>query len=116
MILFYGMNNCIIMISFNFPPETLPWRLRMFEKFPDSPRMARLNKLPSDFILPKVRESFMRQFVSEVDDEDNINPVILGNHKLNWCAEEPLLYRKQKILKLLTPTLRVRSMNKLLKK
>ncbi|ODN05809.1 Sodium leak channel non-selective protein [Orchesella cincta] len=96
--------------------ETLPWRLRMFEKFPDSPRMARLNKLPSDFILPKVRESFMRQFVSEVDDEDNINPVILGNHKLNWCVEEPLLYRKQKILKLLTPTLRVRSMNKLLKK
>ncbi|XP_035712749.1 sodium leak channel non-selective protein isoform X2 [Folsomia candida] len=96
----------------------LPWRLRMFEKFPDSPKMARLNKLPSDFILPKVRESFMRQFVSEVDIEDNINPIILGNHKLDWCADErePLLYRKQKILKLLTPTLRQRSMNKQLKK
>lgn len=106
----------LYLFTVSYFTESLPWRLRMFEKFPDSPRMARLNKLPSDFILPKVRESFMRQFVSEVDDEDNINPIILGNHKLNWCSEEPLLYRKQKILKLLTPTLRVRSMNKLLKK
>lgn len=30
----------------------------------------------------------MRQFVSEVDIEDNINPIILGNHKLDWCADE----------------------------
>lgn len=34
--------------------ETLPFRLRIFEKFPDSPKMACLHKLPSDFILPKV--------------------------------------------------------------
>lgn len=34
--------------------ETLPFRLRIFEKFPDSPKMACINKLPSDFNLPKV--------------------------------------------------------------
>lgn len=79
--------------------------------------MARLNKLPSDFILPKVRESFMRQFVTEVEDEDKINPILLGNCKLiNYVTEQPLLYRKNRIMKLLTPTLRLRSMNMLLRK
>ena len=34
--------------------ETLPLRLRVFEKFPDRPTMARLHKVPSDFSLPKV--------------------------------------------------------------
>lgn len=35
--------------------ETLPFRLRVFEKFPDSPQMVSLHKIPSDYILPKVR-------------------------------------------------------------
>lgn len=35
--------------------ETLPFRLRVFEKFPDSPQMTILHKIPSDFTLPKVR-------------------------------------------------------------
>lgn len=34
--------------------ETLPFRLRIFEKFPDSPQMTCLHKVPSDFSLPKV--------------------------------------------------------------
>lgn len=34
--------------------ETLPFRLRVFEKFPDSPQMTVLHKVSSDFILPKV--------------------------------------------------------------
>jgi sodium leak channel non-selective protein len=34
--------------------ETLPFRLRIFERFPDSPQMTTLHKLPSDYILPKV--------------------------------------------------------------
>lgn len=34
--------------------ETLPFRLRVFEKFPDSPQMTILHKIPSDFTLPKV--------------------------------------------------------------
>lgn len=35
--------------------ETLPFRLRIFEKFPDSPLMVTLHKVPSDFNLPKVK-------------------------------------------------------------
>lgn len=34
--------------------ESLPFRLRIFEKFPDSPQMTRLHKVPGDFNLPKV--------------------------------------------------------------
>lgn len=34
--------------------ETLPLRLRVFEKFPARPTMARLHKVQSDFSLPKV--------------------------------------------------------------
>lgn len=37
--------------------ETLPFRLRIFEKFPDSPQMTCLHHVPSDFSLPKVRKS-----------------------------------------------------------
>lgn len=36
--------------------ETLPFRLRIFEKFPDSPQMTCLHKVPSDFNLPKVNK------------------------------------------------------------
>ncbi|KOB72628.1 Voltage-gated ion channel, partial [Operophtera brumata] len=43
--------------------ESLPFRLRIFEKFPDSPQMTRLHK---------VRESFMRQFVCEVEGEEDL--------------------------------------------
>ncbi|KAM3964668.1 LOW QUALITY PROTEIN: sodium leak channel non-selective protein na [Aphomia sociella] len=50
--------------------ESLPFRLRIFEKFPDSPQMTRLHKVPGDFNLPKVRESFMRQFVCEEGGEE----------------------------------------------
>ncbi|GBP70250.1 Sodium leak channel non-selective protein [Eumeta japonica] len=56
--------------------ETLPFRLRIFEKFPDSPQMTRLHKVPGDFILPKVRESFMRQFVCEVECDEEGVPVV----------------------------------------
>lgn len=35
--------------------ETLPFRLRIFEKFPDRPKMTSIHKQPSDFNLPKVK-------------------------------------------------------------
>lgn len=51
--------------------ETLPFRLRVFEKFPDSPQMTILHKIPSDFTLPKVSVDdphkpvlFYKQFVA----------------------------------------------------
>ncbi|XP_039764924.1 sodium leak channel non-selective protein isoform X4 [Pararge aegeria] len=55
--------------------ESLPFRLRIFEKFPDSPQMTKLHKVPGDFNLPKVRESFMRQFVCEVDGDEEVGAV-----------------------------------------
>ncbi|XP_022657488.1 sodium leak channel non-selective protein-like isoform X3 [Varroa destructor] len=49
--------------------EGLPIRLRLFEKFADSPQMTRLHRMPSEFGVPKVRESFMKQFAEELQDE-----------------------------------------------
>uniref|UniRef100_A0A914H0J3 Ion transport domain-containing protein n=1 Tax=Globodera rostochiensis TaxID=31243 RepID=A0A914H0J3_GLORO len=40
----------------------LPWRLRIFEKFPTRPQMVELRKVSREFPLPKVRDSFTRQF------------------------------------------------------
>ncbi|CAF3650795.1 unnamed protein product, partial [Rotaria sp. Silwood1] len=47
--------------------QKLPWRLRVFESFPDHPQMVELSRLPHDFIIPKVRDSFMRQFLNQDD-------------------------------------------------
>ncbi|CAF3919926.1 unnamed protein product [Rotaria sp. Silwood2] len=48
--------------------QKLPWRLRIFERFSDHPQMIELSGLPHDFIIPKIRSSFMRQFLNQ----DNI--------------------------------------------
>jgi hypothetical protein len=52
--------------------EELPLRLRLFERFPDSPQMTKLHKSASDFNVPKVRESFMRNFVDDIDNHSTI--------------------------------------------
>lgn len=46
---------------------TLPWRLKIFDKFPTRPQMVELRKVSGEFPLPKVRQSFTKQFA-----EDNI--------------------------------------------
>ena len=48
--------------------EDLPLRLRVFEKFPERPLMAKLNKISSDYVLPKIRESFMSKFIYQTDE------------------------------------------------
>ncbi len=47
--------------------ENLPWRLRIFEKFPNQPQMVSLKRVPNDFEIPKIRESIMKQFLEEHD-------------------------------------------------
>ncbi|KAK5973602.1 Transporter cation channel family protein, partial [Trichostrongylus colubriformis] len=37
---------------------TLPWRLRVFDRFPTRPQMISLKKVTSEFPLPKIRDSF----------------------------------------------------------
>ncbi|XP_032668813.1 sodium leak channel non-selective protein-like [Odontomachus brunneus] len=91
--------------------ESLPFRLRIFEKFPDSPQMTCLHKVPSDFNLPKVRESFMRQFVLEVEDEENE-----GAKRTNETFDSKMLYRKQRPVKILNNPPKVRSVVTNLKK
>ncbi|XP_069692579.1 sodium leak channel NALCN isoform X3 [Periplaneta americana] len=91
--------------------ETLPFRLRIFEKFPDSPQMTCLHKVPSDFNLPKVRESFMRQFVYEVEDEESE-----GVKKVNEVFDSKIVYRKQKPVKILTNPPKVRNISTSLRK
>lgn len=41
---------------------TLPWRLQIFEKFPTRPQMVKLRKVSNDFPMPRLRDSFIRQF------------------------------------------------------
>ncbi|XP_043249225.1 sodium leak channel non-selective protein [Colletes gigas] len=84
--------------------ETLPFRLRIFEKFPDSPQMTCLHKVPSDFSLPKVRESFMRQFVFEMENEENE-----GAKKVNETFDSKMVYRKQRPVKILNNPPKVRN-------
>ncbi|VVC28002.1 Hypothetical protein CINCED_3A019232 [Cinara cedri] len=86
--------------------ETLPFRLRIFEKFPDRPKMTSIHKQPSDFNLPKVRESFMRQFVLDKSDEEtsleNIN-------KTSEVVTPPSMTRKQHPMQLLSNPPKVRT-------
>ena len=44
---------------------TLPMRLRIFNRFPTAPTMVTMKKVSSEFPLPKIRDSFTRQFADE---------------------------------------------------
>lgn len=98
--------------------ETLPFRLRVFEKFPDSPQMTILHKIPSDFTLPKVRESFMKQFVvieKEVDDQ-NMMDMSMDVHHISDGWETNIVFRKQKPVRIMNKTPKVRTVGSSLRK
>ncbi|XP_052870126.1 sodium leak channel NALCN [Anopheles cruzii] len=83
--------------------ETLPFRLRIFEKFPDSPQMAILHKIPNDFTLPKVRESFMKQFVLEMEPED-----LEGYQRpMPECWDSRIAYKKHRPINVMNKTAKV---------
>ncbi|KAL1109977.1 hypothetical protein AAG570_014086 [Ranatra chinensis] len=90
--------------------ETLPFRLRVFEKFPDSPQMTVLHKVSSEFNMPKVRESFMRQFVLEEEDDNE------GVKKIYETYDSKVVYRKQRSVKLLSNLPKVRYISSDLRK
>jgi len=90
--------------------EDLPFRLRVFERFPDSPQMTKLNKIASDFAVPKVRESFMRSFI---DDEEEESPTM---KKLPLDQEQLVTYRKNYPIRLLTSPNKIRTSNFILRK
>ncbi|XP_064455791.1 sodium leak channel NALCN-like isoform X5 [Ornithodoros turicata] len=89
--------------------EGLPIRLRFFEKFSDSPQMTRLHRAPSEFGVPKVRESFMRQFAEELPEEcPELKKVDL--------PDSLVTYRKRPPIHLLSSPSKVRNAASLLKK
>lgn len=98
--------------------ETLPFRLRIFEKFPDSPQMTILHKIPSDFSLPKVRESFMKQFVVIESDVDDPSMADMGMdvHQISECWETNVVFRKQKPVRIMNKTPKVRTVGSSLRK
>lgn len=97
--------------------ETLPFRLRVFEKFPDSPQMTILHKIPSDFSLPKVRESFMKQFVvMETSVDDPSMDMGMDMHQISECWETNVVFRKQKPVRTMNKTPKVRSVGSSLRK
>lgn len=97
--------------------ETLPFRLRIFEKFPDSPQMTILHKIPSDFSLPKVRESFMKQFIIEFEnDADQSSMMENCKNPISECWESNVMYRKQKPVNIMNKTAKVRSVGSTLRK
>ncbi|GAB1610576.1 sodium leak channel non-selective protein-like [Argonauta hians] len=59
--------------------QKLPLRLRIFTKFSDHPQMVRLYRIPGDFLLADIRESFMRQFVNE-DHTSGLNNLVVDRH------------------------------------
>ncbi|KAG1701408.1 Sodium leak channel non-selective protein [Nymphon striatum] len=77
--------------------EELPLRLRIFENFPERPQMIKLHKVPSDFNLPKVRESCIRQFTEEDKDDDE-----LMMKKKASGDDDLAVYKKRKCVKLLS--------------
>lgn len=97
--------------------ETLPFRLRVFEKFPDSPQMTILHKIPNDFSLPKVRESFMKQFVvMETDVDDPSMDIGMDMHQISDCWETNVVFRKQKPVRTMSKTPKVRTVGSSLRK
>ncbi|KAI9590564.1 hypothetical protein GQX74_008731 [Glossina fuscipes] len=94
--------------------ETLPFRLRIFEKFPQSPQMTILHRIPNDFTLPKVRESFMKQFVMELEIDD---PSMEScKRPMSECWESNEVFRKQKPVRIMNKTAKVRSAGSRLRK
>lgn len=90
--------------------EELPLRLRIFERFPDSPQMTKLSKVLNEFNIPKVRDSFMKTFIDE-DDEDTPSM-----KKLALECDQLVTYRKTYPIRLLTSPNKTRTANSILQK
>lgn len=96
--------------------ETLPFRLSIFEKFPHSPQMTILHKIPSDFSLPKVRESFMKQFVVMETDVDDPSELGMDMQQMPEAWETNVVFRKQKPVRTMNKTPKVRTVGSSLRK
>ncbi|EDV28390.1 uncharacterized protein TRIADDRAFT_18273 [Trichoplax adhaerens] len=65
--------------------EKLPYRIRVYEKFREKPRMATIKKstITSNFEIPKMRESFLKQYVNECTDDNSVNDTMPAEEEDN---------------------------------
>eukprot|EP00095_Tigriopus_kingsejongensis_P008699 maker-scaffold483_size159862-snap-gene-0.43 protein:Tk08699 transcript:maker-scaffold483_size159862-snap-gene-0.43-mRNA-1 annotation:"hypothetical protein L798_10696" len=77
--------------------EDLPLRLKIFERFPQRPRFCLLNRTPSEYPTPKVRESFVTKFVYDSENSADILDITTGGHEPGFNNEThaSLRYRKK---------------------
>lgn len=57
--------------QFTTSRSKLPLRLRIFTKFPDRPQMVIVKRFPGEFPLPKIRDSFTKQFADESQETND---------------------------------------------
>lgn len=74
--------------------------------------MVKLNKTVSEFTVPKVRESFMRNFIDDEEEESNTPSM----KKANMDTDQMITYRKQYPIKLLNAPSKVRNTSSILKR
>lgn len=89
--------------------EDLPLRLKVFESFRESPQMIRVHKSFNEFVMPKVRDSFMRAFIESSNDETPTGKVVSP-------SSLAVTYRKLVPLRLLTLLPKTRQASPLLKR
>ncbi|CAI4222140.1 unnamed protein product [Auanema sp. JU1783] len=77
---------------------TLPWRLRVFDKFPTRPQMVRMKRVEGEFPMPKVRDSFTHQFAETVDILDLMDSDLEDSKRVLRIANSPQKYNHQKPL------------------
>ncbi len=78
--------------------------MRIFEKFPNHPQMVSIKRISNDFDVPKIRESFMRQFLGDdfniTEQNDNVSSSIIANEA---TANER--FSKNNSLKIIKPSI-----------
>ncbi|XP_033103798.1 sodium leak channel non-selective protein-like isoform X2 [Anneissia japonica] len=89
--------------------EKLPLRLQIFEKFPDKPQTVVMSRLPSDFTLPKIRESFIRQFI---ETGTEVERMLRGSEESNMAAISESIASNRLLNRSLAPIKGVTSLQK----
>lgn len=75
--------------------EDLPLRLRIFERFPQRPRFCLLNRTPSEYATPKVRESFVTKFVYDSENSADILDITTAHENGYDENQTSLRFRKK---------------------
>ncbi|VDP08165.1 unnamed protein product [Soboliphyme baturini] len=73
----------------------LPLRLRVFTRFPNCPQTVEIKRLPGEFPLPKIRDSFTKHYAT--DEQEEKEEEDKSKRKLKCCIEDQKLTEKSKV-------------------